>query len=92
MRKWKFRPGYKDGQPVRVAATIEVNFRLTDNPSPLTDSGSQSIEAQMTKCSFSENGCYRVPVSASARGQMIQLSDTQFAIFDGRSWRLADIH
>ncbi|MBZ5579376.1 MAG: energy transducer TonB [Acidobacteriia bacterium] len=28
VRKWKFRPGYKDGKPVTVAATIEVNFRL----------------------------------------------------------------
>ncbi len=26
--KWKFRPGYKDGKPVVVAATVEVNFRL----------------------------------------------------------------
>lgn len=26
--KWEFRPGYKDGEPVNVAATIEVNFRL----------------------------------------------------------------
>jgi TonB family protein len=28
VRKWKFRPGLKDGKPVTVAATIEVNFRL----------------------------------------------------------------
>jgi periplasmic protein TonB len=28
VRKWKFRPGTKDGKPVTVAATIEVNFRL----------------------------------------------------------------
>jgi len=28
IRQWKFRPGYKDGKPVVVAATIEVNFRL----------------------------------------------------------------
>ncbi len=28
VRKWKFKPGYKDGRPVPVAATIEVNFRL----------------------------------------------------------------
>src|SRR5262249_51463331 len=28
VRKWRFRPGRKDGKPVTVAATIEVNFRL----------------------------------------------------------------
>ena len=28
VRQWKFKPGYKDGKPVAVAATIEVNFRL----------------------------------------------------------------
>jgi TonB family protein len=27
VRQWKFRPGYKDGNPVTVFATIEVNFR-----------------------------------------------------------------
>ena len=28
VNKWKFRPGYKNGAPVAVQATIEVNFRL----------------------------------------------------------------
>jgi periplasmic protein TonB len=28
IQKWRFRPGYKDGKPVTVIATIEVNFRL----------------------------------------------------------------
>jgi len=26
--KWRFKPGFKDGRPVAVAAVIEVNFRL----------------------------------------------------------------
>jgi protein TonB len=26
--QWQFKPGTKDGRPVTVAATIEVNFRL----------------------------------------------------------------
>jgi TonB family protein len=26
--RWRFKPGTKDGEPVTVAATIEVNFRL----------------------------------------------------------------
>ena len=26
--KWKFKPGFKDGKAVPVAATVEVNFRL----------------------------------------------------------------
>jgi len=28
VQQWRFRPGQKDGQPVTVAASIEVNFKL----------------------------------------------------------------
>lgn len=28
VEKWRFNPGKKDGKPVPVQATIEVNFRL----------------------------------------------------------------
>jgi periplasmic protein TonB len=28
VKKWKFKPGMRNGQPVTVVATIEVNFRL----------------------------------------------------------------
>src|SRR5262249_52877158 len=28
VKKWKFRPGTKDGKPVVVMATVEVTFRL----------------------------------------------------------------
>jgi TonB family protein len=28
VEQWRFKPGYKDGKPVTMAATIEVNFRL----------------------------------------------------------------
>ena len=32
VRQWKFKPGYKDGNPVTVGANISVSFRLLDNP------------------------------------------------------------
>jgi periplasmic protein TonB len=28
VRAWRFAPGTKDGEPVRVVASVEVNFRL----------------------------------------------------------------
>ena len=28
INKWRFKPGTKDGEPVTVAAQIEVNFKL----------------------------------------------------------------
>jgi TonB family protein len=43
--QWKFTPGYKDGKPVAVAATLEVNFRLL--PGQPADSGARpSIMAE----------------------------------------------
>ena len=32
VQKWKFLTGKKDGKPVTIEATIDVNFRLNVNP------------------------------------------------------------
>jgi protein TonB len=38
VKKWKIKPGTKDGKPVSVIVTVEVNFRLRgdrgDNETP----------------------------------------------------------
>jgi TonB family protein len=31
VKQWRFQPGLKDGKPVRVVATVQVNFRLVDD-------------------------------------------------------------
>ena len=31
VNKWEFRPRMKDGKPVTLAATVQVNFRLLKN-------------------------------------------------------------
>jgi TonB family protein len=33
VNKWEFRPGIKDGKPVTVTVSVEVNFRLMTRPS-----------------------------------------------------------
>ena len=32
--KWKFKPGMKDGVPVNVRATIQMNYQLLNKPKP----------------------------------------------------------
>jgi TonB family protein len=88
VRKWKFRPGMKDGTPVTVAATFEVNFRLLGN-SPAA--GNSTAQNQMLACSFAKTNCLRIPIAQPQPGQMIQLSATQFAVFDSQGWHIADV-
>jgi TonB family protein len=45
VQKWKFRPGSKDGKPVIVAATIQVNFRLPRDPASSNPSSSRDTAA-----------------------------------------------
>ena len=45
VQKWKFRPGSKDGNPVIVAATIQVNFRLPRDPASSSPSSSRDSAA-----------------------------------------------
>ena len=48
VEKWEFKPGMKDGKPVSVQATIEVNFRLTKSLS--TRRRSASARPLMWRC------------------------------------------
>ena len=45
VQKWKFRPGSKDGKPVIVAATIQVNFRLPRVPASANLSAARDTAA-----------------------------------------------
>ena len=40
VQQWRFQPGMKDGEPVDVAAIVEVTFRMMDRKnSPISDQG-----------------------------------------------------
>jgi len=62
LNKWKFKPGYKEGQPVAVAATIEVNFRLFDPPPKQT---AQQPPPQATPTAPAETTQSKSPSPAS---------------------------
>lgn len=34
VKQWKYRPYEKDGEPVDIRTTVQVNFKLADNPPP----------------------------------------------------------
>jgi TonB family protein len=38
LRKWSFKAGTRDGEPIPVTATVAVNFRLPQSPLPSADS------------------------------------------------------
>ena len=50
VRKWRFKPGTKDGKPVRIEATAQVNFRLPEF------SFNDKYEQQRTDFNLSLNG------------------------------------
>jgi TonB family protein len=50
VKKWKFRPGYQNGKPVAVKATIEVNFRLLDDVVPRGRKEGESPPPPAVRC------------------------------------------
>jgi TonB family protein len=50
VQKWRFQPGTKDGKPVAVIVTVEVNFRLLSDPDELrvkADRGDANAEYEL---------------------------------------------
>lgn len=79
VKQWKFQPGEKDGAPVAVAATIDVNFRLFSSAWIVTkteiaaqESGQKAtIESMPANRSCAPAGTVALYLKVNADGQVI---------------------
>ncbi len=88
IRKWRFKPGLKDGQPVPVRATIEVQFRLEG----LTFD--RKAEEKRTSFNRAMDQIARrdvpAPVATKAVETILKLSQQDYApaVFIEAAWRM----
>jgi len=85
VRKWRFQPGTRDGQPVTTTSTIEVNFRLLADPPPAasTPAGQAAIGQAVP-----DNGVFRVGGGVTAPKLILKVEpeyteEARLAAYDG---------
>lgn len=80
VKQWRYRPYEKDGEPVEIQTTVQVNFKIADNPptgvagdAPGIPQPAQTLTGQVHVCEPTDSGSQptRVRVSAGVMRTLI---------------------
>ena len=92
VQKWRFKPGTKDGAPVPVSATIEVDFRIPQSTEPIATATPASRPVAVGGRVMDSRVVQRVPPVYPSNARTARVQGTvQVSVTVGPDGRVQDV-